>query len=63
MKGQELKQYKKATALNAIRKIYDKLYKHKYTFYEGEGTLMEQRDADVKRIIEQLEKELNELKQ
>lgn len=57
---------KKATALNAIRKIYD-------PFNLKSGNLMrqnrwdesypEQRDEQVNKIIQQMEKELLELKQ
>lgn len=63
MTKQELIQYKKATDLNAIRKLYHPKTKHNYTYYEGEGSLMEQIRYEVKQIIDTLEKELNELKQ
>lgn len=53
---------KKLTALNAIRKIYHPLTKHSYTFYDGEGSKSEQQSDDVKYIIENLEKELKQLK-
>jgi len=59
---QELIQYKKATALNAIRKLYHPKTKHRYTYYDGEGSLMEQISFDAKEIIERLEKELDEIK-
>jgi hypothetical protein len=62
MTKKEIKLQKKATALNAIIKLYNPLYKHKYTYYEGEGSFGEQRDSDVKQIITQLEKELEQLK-
>lgn len=62
MTKNEIKLQKKATALNAIKKLYHPLYKHNYTYYEGEGSFGEQRDSDVKQIIETLEKELNRLK-
>jgi hypothetical protein len=63
MTREEIILQKKATALNAIRKLYHPLTKHGYTYYEGEGTRMEQISFDVERIIKQLEKELLELKQ
>jgi len=63
MTTEELKQYKKATALNAIRKLYHPKTKHNFTYYEGEGSMMEQISYEVKQIIETLEKELLELKQ
>ncbi len=57
---------KKATALNAIRKIYDpfnlksgKLMRHN----RWDESYPEQRDEQVNRIIQQLEKDLFELKQ
>jgi hypothetical protein len=63
MTREEIILHKKATALNAIRKLYHPLTKHGYTYYEGEGSRMEQISFDVERIIKQLEKELLELKQ
>ena len=63
MTREEVILQKKATALNAIRKLYHPLTKHSYTYYEGEGSRMEQISFDVERIIKQLEKELLELKQ
>ena len=63
MNPKELMLQKKATALNAIRKLYHPLTKHSYTYYDGEGTFMEQVSFDVKRIIEKLEKDILELKQ
>jgi len=63
MTKQELIQYKKATALNALRKLYHPKTKHSYTYYEGEGSMMEQMSYDAKHIIETLEKELLEIKQ
>jgi hypothetical protein len=62
MTREEIILQKKATALNAIRKLYHPLTKHSYTYYEGEGSRMEQISFDVERIITQLEKELLELK-
>lgn len=63
MTREEIILLKKATALNAIRKLYHPLTKHSYTYHEGEGSRMEQISFDVERIIKQLEKELLELKQ
>jgi NAD-dependent DNA ligase len=63
MTREEIILQKKATALNAIRKLYHPLTKHSYTYYEGEGSRMEQISFDVESIIQQLEKELLELKQ
>ncbi len=63
MTREEIILQKKATALNAIRKLYHPLTKHSYTYYEGEGSRMEQISFDVERIIKQLEKELLELRQ
>jgi hypothetical protein len=60
MTKQELIQYKKATAL---RKLYHPKTKHNYTYYEGEGSMMEQMSYDAKQIIETLERELLEIKQ
>ena len=62
MTKEEIKLQKKATALNAIRKLYHPLYKSGYTYYDGEGSFGEQRDSDVQEIIKKLEKELEELK-
>ena len=59
MTQQEVKSLKKSTALNAIRKLYNPLYKHNYTYYPGEGSFCEQRDAEVEQIIKNLEKELS----
>lgn len=52
----------KATALNEIRKLYHPLTKHNFTYYEGEGSMMEQISYETQRIIEQLERDLIELK-
>jgi hypothetical protein len=66
MTTEKLKLQKKATALNAIRKIYSP---HNYNNGEGlrsnawDESWAEQRDEQVKNIIDQLEKELFELKQ
>jgi len=63
MTTKELIQYKKATALNAIRKLYNPKTKHNFTYYEDEGSMMEQISYEAKEIIEKLEKELLEIKQ
>jgi hypothetical protein len=66
MTTEQLKLQKKATALNAIRKIYNP---HNYNNGKGlrsnrwDESWAEQRDEQVKKIIDQLEKELLELKQ
>jgi hypothetical protein len=62
MTKQELIQYKKATALNAIRRLYNPKTEHSFTYYEGEGSMMEQISYEVKQIIETLEKKLLEIK-
>jgi hypothetical protein len=63
MTREEVILQKKATALNTIRKLYHPLTKHGFTYYEGEGSRMEQISFLVERIIKQLEKDLLELKQ
>ena len=57
----EVKLQKKATALNAIRKIYHPLTKNHYSQWTDES-YAEQRDYWVCRLIEQLEKDLRDLK-
>ena len=65
MTKEQIKLQKKATALNSIRKIYNV---HNYNSGKSLRSNMwdeswaEQRDEQVKRIIEQLEKELLELR-
>lgn len=51
----------KNEALNKIRKLYHPETKHNYTYYPGEGGLMEQISFDIKQIIEDMEEELNRL--
>ncbi len=51
----------KNEALNKIRKLYHPETKHSYTFYSGEGSLLEQIAYDIKYIIKQMEKELSKL--
>lgn len=58
MTKQEVNNLKKATALNKIRKLFNPNTKHNFTYYEGEGSKMEQIAFEVKHIIENLEKEL-----
>ena len=62
MTHEENRQRIKNEALNKIRKLYHPKTKHGYTYYEGEGSLMEQISFDVQHIIEQMEKQLSELK-
>jgi len=61
MTNEQVKLQKKATALNAIMKLYHPLHKHSY--YYDEGSFGEQRDRDVKQIVENLLSELDKLKQ
>jgi adenylate kinase len=66
MTREEVILHKKATALNAIRKIYNphNLKSGKLMSNNSwDESWVEQRDYMVKQIIEQLEKELLELKQ
>ena len=58
MTPEQVKQQKKATALNEIRKIYHPLYDG-YRNNSWSESYVEQRDEKVRRIIEELEKELN----
>lgn len=66
MKKVEVILQKKATALNAIRKIYNP---HNYDIGKGLSSYLwdescaEQRDEKVKYIIDTLEKELKNIKQ
>jgi len=59
MTKEEVRQQAKATAINKIRKLYnsDNIVK-RYTYYPGDGSMMEQRDGEVEQIIKTLEKEL-----
>lgn len=63
MTREEIILQKKGTTLNAIRKLYHPKTKHNFTYYDGEGSKMEQISFETERIIKQLEKELLELKQ
>lgn len=57
----EVRQLKKSTALNKIRDIYNPKIRFKCDHYD-ESSYGEQRDDVVMYIIEQLERELNQLK-
>lgn len=63
---QEQRQQLKATALNAIIKIYHPLNVGNKHFYSGcsweEESWAEQRDRKVSDIMERLQKDLNKLK-
>lgn len=62
MTHEENKQRIKAEALNKIRKLFHPKTKHHYTYYEGEGSKMEQMALEVENIIKEMEKQLSELK-
>jgi len=61
MTNQQIKLQKKATALNAIIKIYHPLTNNPYNKW-SDYSFAEQRDTWVRGICENLEKELKELK-
>jgi hypothetical protein len=63
MTRKEIILQKKATALNAIRKLYHPLAKPLSCCWQEGETQVGRRDEEVERIIKQLEKELLELKQ
>jgi hypothetical protein len=63
MTREEIILQKKATALNAIRKLYHPLAKPLSCYWQEGETQAGRRDEEVERIIKQLEKELLELKQ
>ena len=63
MTREEIILQKKATALNAIRKLYHPLAKPLSCCYQEGETQAGRREEMVERIIKQLEKELLELKQ
>lgn len=63
MTREEIILQKKATALNAIRKLYHPLAKPINCCYQEGETQAGRREEEVERIIKQLEKELLELKQ
>lgn len=62
MTYEENRQRIKNESLNKIRELYHPKTKHDYTYYDGEGSLMVQISFDVKYIIEQMERQLYELK-
>jgi hypothetical protein len=62
MTKEEIRAQKKATALNKIRKLYNTDTFGRYTYYPGDGSHGEQRDDEVSRIMEDLEKELKNIK-
>ena len=62
MTKEQVKLQLKATALNAIRKIYNPHYKFPYNQW-GDESGAEQREAQVRWIIYQLEKDLKNLKE
>ena len=51
-------QQTKSTALNAIRKIYNPRYQFPYSPYDADGSCAEQREKEVRKIIENLEEDL-----
>ena len=58
------RQQKKSEALNAIRQIYHTKYQFPYRDYPyEESSFSEQREYRIRSIIEQLERDLTELKQ
>lgn len=61
MSKNEVVQLKKNEALNKIRNICHPLTKNRYDEYSGES-YSEQREYKIRYIIENLEKELRELK-
>jgi hypothetical protein len=63
MTREEVILQKKATTLNAIRKIYHPLSKVQYSSYREDGSYAEQRDYMVQEIMENLERELQTLKE
>lgn len=62
MTHQEIVLHTKLTALNAIRKLYNPLTKHNFSYYAEDGSAMEQISYKTQYIIEQLEKDLIKLK-
>ncbi len=62
MTNEENIQRIKNEALNKIRKLYNPNTKHNYTYYDGEGSMMEQISHDVEYIVSQLEKDIAKLK-
>jgi len=62
MTSEENKQRIKNETLNKIRKLYHPKTKHNYTYYDGEGSLMEQISFDVESIIREMERQISEIK-
>ena len=63
MTHEEIVQQRKNQALNEIRKIYNPKYKFPYDdYYANEESRAEQREGEVKSIIERLEEDLKILK-
>jgi hypothetical protein len=59
MTKEENRQRIRNEALNKIKKLYHPKTKHDYTYYDGEGSLMEQISYDVQSIIREMERQLN----
>jgi hypothetical protein len=59
MTKEENRQRIRNEALNKIKKLYHPKTKHDYTYYDGEGSLMEQISFDVQSIIREMERQLN----
>jgi hypothetical protein len=62
MTYEENRQRIKNEALNSIAKLYHPLYKSNYTYYPGEGSFTEQRDGEVKELIENMNMQLERIK-
>jgi len=63
MTYQENRQRIKNEALNKIRKLYNPKTNHNFTYYDGEGSTLEQIASGTEFIIEQMEKKLYMLRQ
>ena len=61
MTKSEIRQQKKNEALNKIRKIYNPDIRFNYSNFPGDGSYSDQRDFEIRTIIETLEKDLKEL--
>lgn len=62
MTYEENRQRIKNEALNKIAKLHHPLHKNGYTYYPGEGSFSEQRDDEVNKIIENMNNELERIK-
>ena len=63
MTKEENKKRIKAEAFNAIRKLYQPKSTHRYSeFIQEDGNYAEQRDSEVRRIMEKMEEELLKIK-